>query len=75
MPYKEEEYVMPCGVESAVHRLGSAAVRDGMDIFNVFYKHGVPDSVTFYEHDGTTRLVALLDGEWHEYVEVGGGDD
>ena len=71
MPYKEEAYAMPCDTEMEIHKLGAAAMKDGMDIFNVFYKHGVPDSMTLYEHDGSTTLVALLDGEWHEYAKVG----
>jgi len=67
-------FEMPCGIEVAVHRLGSACKRDGYDgDCAVIIKDGVATSVTISKKDGEIHSLVMLRNDWHEFMEVDDG--
>ena len=55
---------MPCGFESAVFRLDSAVRRDKCGPVCVFASGEGRPTVKFYEEDGSTVSLTIIDGEW-----------
>ena len=66
---------MPVGAEVAAHRFAAACKRDGMRGCVVLTcSDGSVDSWTYTGADGPHTL-ALMDGGWYEWGEVGDGRD
>lgn len=72
MAYDGECFEMPCGLDAAAQRVGAAARRDGLRLHAMFFDgNGDVDLIQFFVGD-EHKVVAMLDGEWHEWVSVDG---
>ena len=59
------------GFEVAAHRLAAMSKRDGYEFATVSAQDGAVSSISFREKDAEdTNTVFLINGVWHELVEV-----